>query len=79
MPQVKVLHVIKNEKMKTKAGKEIFKSYYALEVEGFKGLILINPSTNKDYTKIDLIAEKKFQGFKEDKKPDAEGSDKLPF
>lgn len=77
MPQVKVLHVIKNEKMTTKSGKEIYKSYYALQVEGFKGLILINPSTTKDYTKIDLVAEKKFVGFKEDKGDVP--NDKLPF
>lgn len=66
---VKVLHVVKNEKFTNKNGKEIYKNYYALEVEGMNQLILINPSTSKDYTKIDLIAVKKFVGFKKDEEP----------
>lgn len=66
---VKVLKVVKNDKFIAKNGKEYNKTYYALAVEGSDNIILINPVSNSDYAKLDLIAEIRFSGFpkKEDK------------
>lgn len=66
---VKVLKVVKNEKFKGKNGKEYNKTYYALAVDGSDNIILINPVSNSDYAKLDLIAEVRYSGFpkKEDK------------
>ena len=58
----KVVHFIKNEKREGKNGKEYQVNYYAFEFEN-GALALFNPSTSSDYTKIDLIAEKRYVGF----------------
>lgn len=67
--RVDVIKVVKNEKFKGINGKEYYKSYYALALEGSDNIILINPVSNSDYAKLDLIAEVKYSGFpkKEDK------------
>lgn len=64
---MKVIKVIMNETFKSSKGKEIRKSFYAIEIDN-GNIVPVKPLHNDGYAKLDLISEKRFPKSSNDDK-----------